>query len=155
MGHRLIIAAALAACLLSPAGASAAGNGLITVRSTHSVNVTIQRLETALRAKGMTIFARIDHARAATRVGQKLRPTLLLIFGNPKIGTALLKCKQTVGIDLPLKMLAWKDARGHVWLTYNDPRWIAERHHLGRCGATAVRTMSTALRRFAKAAAGR
>ena len=154
MRYRLLAALALAlACSLSIPAVQAAGNGLITLRSAHSVTRTVQRLENALRAKGMIIFARIDHAQGANRVRLKLRPTVLLIFGNPKVGTVLIKCKQTVGIDLPLKMLAWRDARGRVWLTYNDPRYLAARHRLGRCGAAAVGKMSVALRRFAKAAA--
>ncbi len=148
----LLIATFALSCSLSIPPARAGEGGLITLRSAHSVTQTIQRLKGALRAKGMTLFARIDHARGAGRVGLELRPTTLLIFGNPKMGTLLMECKQSVGIDLPQKMLAWRDAHGRVWLTYNDPRYLAERHHLGRCGVAAVRKMSVALHRFAKAA---
>ncbi|HDJ86885.1 MAG TPA: DUF302 domain-containing protein [Chromatiales bacterium] len=151
MRYLLIATLALFGSLSIPP-AHAGGNGLITLRSAHSMTRTIQRLRSALRAKGMSVFARIDHARGAGRVGLELRPTTLLIFGNPKMGTLLMECKQGVGIDLPQKMLAWRDARGRVWLTYNDPRYLAGRHHLGRCGAATIRKMSVILRRFAKAA---
>lgn len=132
----------------------AAGDGLVTIKSAHSVPVTINRLEAMLRKKGMTIFARVDHQHGARNVKLTLRPTTLLIFGNPRLGTPLMQCKQTVGIDLPQKMLAWEDAKGEVWLTYNDPGYLAARHGLGTCGAAVVRKMGLALHRFAEAAAG-
>src|SRR5262249_20682577 len=87
-----------------------------------------QRLEAALKQKGIQVFARVDHAAGAKEVGIELRPTLLLIFGNPKAGTPLMQSNQTVGIDLPLKALIWEDADGKVWLTYNRPDYVAERH---------------------------
>lgn len=108
-------------------------DGLITVKSPHSVKETMDRLETAVKQKGMMIFARIDHAAAAAMVGKKLRPTTLLIFGNPQGGTPFMECNQSVGIDLPLKALVWQDAAGGVWLGYNDPAFMAQRHGVPNC----------------------
>ena len=105
--------------------------GLVTVRSRDSVKQTVDRLEAALTAAGVTVFARIDHAAGAASVGMALRPTELLIFGNPKAGTPLMQARQTIGIDLPLKILGWEDEAGAVWLTYNDPAGLATRHGLG------------------------
>src|SRR5580704_18845486 len=103
-------------------------NGLITVPSAHSVKDALDRLEAHVKSKGMIVFARIDHAASAKEVGLALRPTVLLIFGNAKAGTPLMQAHQTIGIDLPLKVLAWEDAAGKVWLSYNDPAWLAARH---------------------------
>jgi len=110
--------------------AYAADNGLITLKSPYSVDQTLDRFEQALKAKGMTVFTRIDHAKGAAGVDLKLRPTTVLIFGNPKIGTLLMQSQQTAGIDLPLKLLAWQDADGQVWIAYNDPGYIAARHDI-------------------------
>lgn len=93
----------------------------------------MNRLEGLLKEKGMTIFARIDHAAGATQVGKALRPTEVLIFGNPQGGTPFMECKQSVGIDLPLKALVWEDAAGQVWLGYNDPVYLAQRHGVPQC----------------------
>lgn len=144
----------LSLCLFAAASpaALARGNGIVTLRSNHSVAVTIDRLEQALKDKHMAIFARIDHAKGAHGVGLSLRPTELLIFGNPKIGTHLMECKQIAGLDLPLKALAWQDAKGQVWLSYNSPEYIAKRDRLGHCGSEAVATMHKALKAFTKAA---
>ncbi|OBS10257.1 DUF302 domain-containing protein [Acidihalobacter prosperus] len=149
-----ISALALTLCLfmLAESAAQAQGNGIVTLRSHHSVAVTLDRLEQALKAKHMTIFARIDHAKGAHGVGLALRPTELLIFGNPKIGTRLMECNQIAGLDLPLKALAWQDAKGQVWLSYNSPEYIAKRDRLGRCGRQAVNIMRKALHGFARAA---
>ena len=106
-------------------------DGLVTIASGFSVKHTIDRLEANLKAKDITVFARIDHATGAASVAMPLRPTELLIFGNPKAGTPLMQSNQTMGIDLPLKVLSWQDAGGKVWLTYNDPSWLARRHRLG------------------------
>lgn len=105
-------------------------NGLITVASKFGVSETIDRLTTAITEAGLRVFARIDHAKGAREVGMLLRPTELLIFGNPKGGTPLMQEQQTAGIDLPVKALAWEDQEGQVWLTYNDAAWIAARHDL-------------------------
>ncbi len=103
-------------------------NGLITLPSTHGVKETVDRLVAEAAAEGMTVFARIDHAAGAKAVGMALRPTELVIFGNAKGGTPLMQASQTIGIDLPLKALAWEDADGKVWLSYNEPAWLARRH---------------------------
>jgi len=108
-----------------------AADGLITIPSNFGPKETVDRLETEITAKGLTIFARIDHAVGAAQVDLPLRPTELLIFGSAKAGTPLMQSNQKVGIDLPLKALVWEDAAGKTWLTYNDPRWIAKRHGLG------------------------
>jgi uncharacterized protein (DUF302 family) len=127
--------------------------GLVTIASKYSVKEAIDRLESALRAKGVALFARIDHAAGAASVDMPLRPTEVLIFGNPKAGTPLMQANQTIGLDLPLKILAWQDAAGKVWLTYNDPRWLARRHGLGDSAKPAVEALATVLANFAKAAA--
>jgi len=105
-------------------------NGLISKKSHYSVKETLDRLEAVLKKKGVTIALRWDHAAKAKGVGIPLRPTELLMFGNPKLGSHLFTSNQTAGIDLPLKALAWKDAKGQVWLTYNDPAYIFKRHHI-------------------------
>jgi uncharacterized protein (DUF302 family) len=108
-------------------------DGLIAVKSPHSAKATMDRLETVVKEKGMTIFVRIDHAGGAAKVGKKLRSTELLIFGNPQGGTPFMECSQTAGIDLPLKALVWEDASGQVWLGYNDPEFLARRHGVSQC----------------------
>ncbi len=100
-------------------------DGLVTIPTKYSVKEALDRLEAALKAKRVTIFARIDHAAGAATVDMPLRPTEVLIFGNPKAGTPLMQSNQTIGLDLPLKILSWQDASGKVWLTYNDPLWRA------------------------------
>ena len=126
-------------------------SGLITVQSAHDFPTTLERLVGALEQKGMTIFARIDHAAGAASVGLALRPTTLVVFGNPAAGTPLMQAAQTAGIDLPLKALVWQDANGTVKLTYNDPPWIAARHELS-AAAQAVTAMSAALASFTRQA---
>ena len=103
-------------------------NGLITVDSPHDAAATLHWLETALAAKGMTVFAKIDHAAGAGAVGLKLAPTTVLIFGNAQAGTKLMQIDQRIGIDLPLKMLVWTDEGGKTRVSYNDPAWIAARY---------------------------
>ena len=105
-------------------------DGLVTIASRHTVRETLDRLEKALKAKDITVFARIDHAAGAASVAMPLRPTELLIFGNPKGGTPLMQSNQTVGIDLPLKCLVWQDAADATWISYNETTWIARRHQL-------------------------
>ncbi|HKR78953.1 MAG TPA: DUF302 domain-containing protein [Nitrospira sp.] len=110
------------------AGVAQAGSNLVTKPSKYSVPETIDRIEKAVTAKGMQIFARIDHGAEAKQVGLLMRPTLLLVFGNPKGGTALMVARPTAAIDLPMKALAWEDEDGKVWLAYNSPELLHERH---------------------------
>jgi uncharacterized protein (DUF302 family) len=105
-------------------------NGIVDVPSNHSVDQTVERLKDILQAKGITLFALIDHSGEAEKVGMKMPPTELLIFGNPKGGTPLMLAAPSVGIDLPLKILVWQDNRGKVWLSYNSPEYLRERHGL-------------------------
>ena len=102
--------------------------GLTTIQSSFVPKATMDRLETEIRQKGMNVFARVDHAAGAAEVGLTLRSTELIIFGNALGGTPLMLSAQTIGIDLPLKVLVWEDAAGKTWISYNEPDWIAERH---------------------------
>ena len=106
-----------------------AQNGLVNLASQHSVEETMQSFEALLSQRGITIFARVDHSGEAAKVGLAMRPTKLLIFGSPKGGTPLMQAAPTVAIDLPLKALFWEDADGKVWLTYNDPQYLQQRHN--------------------------
>jgi uncharacterized protein (DUF302 family) len=126
-------------------------SGVIKVKSNYSVSQTISRLDTALKNKGMTIFKRVSHSEGANNVGLKLRPTELLIFGNPEIGTKLMQCEQLAGLDLPLKALAFEDDSGDVWLAYNDPYYLAKRYDIKTCDEV-LKKMSGALANFSKAA---
>jgi uncharacterized protein (DUF302 family) len=110
-----------------------ADNGTISVKSAYDVRTTADRLEQELLKKGMTVFTRIDHAEDAARVGKKLPPSELIIFGNPNVGAPLMQCGQSIGLDLPQKALIWKADNGEVWYTYNDPNYLAKRHHLTEC----------------------
>jgi uncharacterized protein (DUF302 family) len=114
-----------------------AADGLISALSPYSPAQTMDRLASAIQARGLTVFARIDHAAGAASIGQSLRPTAVLIFGNPQGGTPFMQCAQTVGIDLPLKMLVWEDAQGRVWIGYNDPGYLARRHGVSLCPVVA------------------
>ena len=107
--------------------------GLISVKSPLSAKATMDKFENLAKQKGLNIFARIDHAAGAKKVEQQLRPTEVLIFGNPKGGTPLMQCAQTIGIDLPLKALVWEDVQSQVWLSYNNPTYIAARHDAVNC----------------------
>jgi uncharacterized protein (DUF302 family) len=124
-------------------------DGLITLPSSHGPKDTMSRFEAEVKAKGMTVFARIDHAAGAAAAGLPLRSTELLIFGNAKAGTPLMQSVQTIGIDLPLKALVWQDASGNTWLSYNDPGWLAKRH--GHQVDAAVSAMAGALDAVARA----
>jgi uncharacterized protein (DUF302 family) len=137
--------------LIVLAPAAFAGTGLVTKKSAHSVAQTLNRLEKALKEKGIVVLARIDHAAGAKKAGMQLRATELLIFGNPKLGTPLMQSNQTIGIDLPLKVLAWEDERGQVWLTYNTPAYLADRHGITDRGKT-LKKMSGALEKLTNAA---
>jgi uncharacterized protein (DUF302 family) len=110
-----------------------AADGVINVPSEFNVEETANRLENILNEKGMTIFRRIKHSEAADKVGIRLRETELIIFGNPKIGSPLMKCQQIVAIDLPQKALVWEDAESNVWLSYNDPGYLKKRHNISGC----------------------
>jgi uncharacterized protein (DUF302 family) len=129
-------------------------DGLITIASNFSVKETIDRLASTVTSKGMTVFGRVDHSSGAAQVGMPLRPTEVLIFGNAKGGTPLMQAKQTIGIDLPLKALAWEDADGKVWVTSNDPAWLARRHGLGADVNANVEALRAGLAAVTKAAVG-
>ena len=145
------VQALLIASLMSTQAYADVSNGMIRIKSNNSVTATIDKLETVLKDKGMTIFKRVDHAAGAEKAGLRLRPTELLIFGNPKVGTPLMLCSQTAALDLPQKALAYKDENGQVWLAYNDPVYMAKRHNLKDCEA-AVQKVTNALAKFSKAA---
>ena len=104
------------------------GNGIISIPSNHSVDQTVQKLKAILQGKGVTLFALVDHSGEAEKVGMKMHPTKLLIFGNPKGGTPLMQAAPSIAIDLPLKMLIWEDAERHVWVSYNSPIYLQQRH---------------------------
>jgi len=126
--------------------------GLVTIRSQVSVSETIDRIVAGATRRGLIVFARIDHADGAGKVGMQLRPTELVIFGHPRGGTPLMIDRQTAGIDLPVKALAWEDAEGKAWLTYNDARWLMERHGLGPQSADAVDAIAAGLSLLAEEA---
>ena len=123
--RRWVIAALI--LLASPTMALAQA-GLVVKQSAYPVAETVDRLEKALIRKGITVFARIDHAPGTQQIGAELLPTELLVFGNPKLGTPLMQSAREIGLDLPLKALVWEDEEGNVWLAYNDPLYLAERH---------------------------
>jgi uncharacterized protein (DUF302 family) len=131
-----------------------AADGLTTLLSSHGPKETMNRVEAGVSAKGMSVFAHIDHAAAAAEVGMSLRPTDLLIFGSPKGGTPLMQSMQTIGIDLPLKILVWQDASENTWLSYHDPAWLAKRHGVDHEVDAAVRGAAAALDAIAKVAVG-
>src|SRR5205807_7149499 len=128
-------------------------SGLTTIRSHFDHKETLNRLDAAIKAQGMTVFARIDHAAGAANVGLALAPTELIIFGNPRGGTPLMQSVQTVGIDLPLKALVWQDAANKTWLSYNEPGWIAQRHGVAGAEST-IDKMADLLSAIAREAAG-
>jgi uncharacterized protein (DUF302 family) len=136
--------------LLGHASIVQAADGLVAVKSPHSAQDTMNRLEATVKERGLNVFARIDHAAGAMKVGKTLRPTELLIFGNPQGGTPLMECAQTAGIDLPLKALVWQDDTAQVWLGYNDPAFLAQRH--GALACPAVENLRKALSGLAEAA---
>ena len=105
-------------------------NGLVRLRSQHDVDATVAKIEAMLAAKGVTVFALVDHSGEAAKVGLSMRPTKLVIFGSPKAGTPLMVAAPSVAIDLPLKLLVWEDGQGEVWIGYNSVAYLQERHHL-------------------------
>jgi uncharacterized protein (DUF302 family) len=150
--EKIIIRTLLSAALFTLAIPTAfANNGLIRVKSAHNVKVTADRLEQILNDKGMTVFVRIDHSAGAKHVGEVLRPTELIIFGNPKVGTPLMQCSQSAAIDLPQKALISQDEKGQVWLTYNSPDYLVKRHNIKGCNDV-ITKIETALANFSKAA---
>lgn len=125
-----VLAALVLSAVVSVAGAA---DGLIAVKSPHSAKVTMDKFEEIVKQRGLNVFARVDHAAGAAKIGKTLRPTEVLIFGNPQGGTPFMECAQSVGIDLPLKALVWEDASAQVWLGYNDPAFLAQRHGVPQC----------------------
>lgn len=128
-----------------------AADGMINVKSTLGMQETADQMVNILTKKGMTIFNRIKHSEGAAKVGIDLRSTELIIFGNPKVGSPLMKCQQSVAIDLPQKALIWEDANEQVWISYNDPRYLQERHNIEGCEAT-IAKIEKALAGITKAA---
>lgn len=122
-----------------------AADGLITIKSYFGPEDTMKRLEAEVKARGLTVFAHIDHAAGAAAVDLPLRPTDLLIFGNAKGGTPLMQQAQTAGIDLPLKALVWQDEQGATWLSYNNPAYLAGRHGAGEPAKPVVAALTGAL----------
>ena len=147
--YRRMLSSLLLACASTAFGA----DGLTSLQSPHAAKETMNRFETNARQRGLEVFARIDHAAGALKIGKSLRPTEVLVFGNPQGGTALPECTQTAGIDLPLKALVWQDAQGQVWLGYNDPAFLARRHGASQCPA--VDGLTKALAGLAEATVAR
>ena len=137
--------------VISLGPAASADEGMVKKLSARSVQDTMDNLEGIVKKKGFTVFARVDHAAGASKVGETLRPTQLLLFGNPEVGTALMKSNQTVGLDLPIKVLAWEDSEGMVWLAYNDPAYMVARHGI-EDKETVVNKMTGALKGITDAA---
>jgi uncharacterized protein (DUF302 family) len=132
---------------------TSAVDGLVAVKSSQDAKATMDRLEQQAKQANLTVFARIDHAAGAAKIGKALRPTEVLIFGSPQGGTPFMECAQSVGIDLPLKALVWEDVSGQVWLGYNDPGFLARRHGVPDCAV--VEKLGTILRGLADAAVAR
>jgi uncharacterized protein (DUF302 family) len=128
-----------------------ADDGLVTLPSSHGASKTVERLKALLDQKKIRVFAHIDHAAEAEKVGLSLRPTQVLIFGNPRAGTPPMQSRQTIGLDLPLRVLVWEDGAGNVWLTYRRPEFLAQRHHVADRDE-AVKALDTGLAALARAA---
>ena len=129
-------------------------DGLVTTQSKDGQASTLARLAASLNANGLTVFAHIDHAMGASQAGLELRPTELVIFGSPKSGTPLMQLDQSMGIDLPLKMLVATDADGKTWVAYDDPAWLAKRHELGDAAQPVIGKMAALLAAIAREASG-
>jgi len=142
---------ALPLVLLMCSGLTLAADGLIKVKSNHSVAATADKLEAVLSENGMKIMNRINHAAGAESANMELGPTELVIFVNPKVGTPLMQCSQTVAVDLPQKALIWEDENGQVWLGYNDPQYLKTRHAIEGCDPVLAK-VGAALKNFARAA---
>ncbi len=132
---RNLLQAVSVAVLSTIALSASAADGLTSVMSPYSAKQTLDRFEEIAKQRGLIIFARIDHAAGANKIGKTLRPTEVLIFGNPQGGTPLMECAQSIGIDLPLKALAWEDDKGQAWLGFNDLAYLGKRHEAGQCAA--------------------
>ena len=145
---KVFISILLSAFIALPASAV---EGVINVLSTFSVEKTAERLDGLLHKKGITVFARIQHAKNAAKVGVELRKTELIIFGNPKLGSPLMACQQSVAIDLPQKALIWQDDSDQVWFSYNDPNYLKKRHAIAGCDE-ALSKIERALSGLSKAA---
>ncbi len=130
----------------------AASDGLVNVQSTFNVEETADRMVSILKEKGMTVFNRIKHSAAAAEVGIELRNTELILFGNPKVGSPLMKCQQSAAIDLPQKALIWEDDQAKVWISYNDPRYLKKRHNITGCEEV-ISKIETALAGISESAA--
>jgi uncharacterized protein (DUF302 family) len=129
-------------------------DGLVTIISRRSARDTIDALVEAIAKAGLMIFARVDHAANAASVGVTLRPTELLMFGHASDGSVLMQDEQSAGLDLPFRALAWEDENGEVWLTYNDPHWIGERHELGYKSKSVLSVIETSISGLARLATG-
>lgn len=127
---KLILTVLLTLAFAIPAEAA---DGVINAQSSFKVKATADRMESILKEKGMTVFNRINHSEGAGKVGIKLRDTELIIFGNPKVGSPLIKCQQSVALDLPQKALIWEDEKDQVWISYNDPKYLEKRHNIVGC----------------------
>jgi uncharacterized protein (DUF302 family) len=123
----------LGVVLFSASFTVVASDGLVKYESNYTVKETTDRFERIVKSKGLTLFARIDHKKNASGVGLELRPTEVIIFGNPKVGTPLMQCAQEVAIDLPQKVLVSEDADHKVWLSYNNPNYLKTRHNIQGC----------------------
>jgi uncharacterized protein (DUF302 family) len=139
--------------LLLWGGYAMAVDGVLSVASHFDPKLTLDRLEADVKAKGLTVFARIDHAAGAAAVGMALRPTAVLVFGNARGGTPLMQANQLLGIELPLKVLVWQDAAGKTWLSYVDPVRLAQRYALPPEAAAAVNTLAGVLKTLTAQAA--
>lgn len=139
--------------VLGFASPAAAADGLIAVKSPYSAKDTMNRFEAMAKQRNLMVFARIDHAAGAAKVGKTLRPTEVLVFGNPQGGTPFMECAQSVGIDLPLKALVWEDASAQVWVAYNDPAFLGQRHGVAQCPA--IETIRKALASLTEAVIAR
>ncbi len=149
--NKTIVTALLLLFIAIPARAA---DGMVSVRSSHDVKETADRLVRVLKEKGMTLFNRIPHSAAAGKVGIDLRETELIIFGNPKVGSLLMQCGQSVAIDLPQKALVWQDDKAQVWISYNDPGYLAKRHGLAGCEEV-ITKIDKVLAGIAESAAGK
>jgi uncharacterized protein (DUF302 family) len=137
--------------LLSASFSVVASDGLVKYESHYSVKETADRFESIAKSKGLTLFVRIDHQANASGVGLELRPTEVIIFGNPKVGTPLMQCAQEVSIDLPQKVMVSEDANNKVWLSYNNPNYLMKRHEIKGCDEV-INKISDVLSKLSKAA---